>query len=126
MGPPGTGVLVLAITIAYLIFALNVKPESFALLIKPLLNLFKRKLKEPVTESEAVAETSDEETISSESDEENLKSAQKEEEEPIEFIVRNLNEEKEDEFIEPEETEIETIAKGPIIHDLDNEVPEIP
>src|SRR3972149_997226 len=43
LGSPGTGVMVIIITITYLIFALSFKPESFRLFLKPFLILFKHK-----------------------------------------------------------------------------------
>lgn len=122
MGAPGTGVVIFSITITYLIFALNVKPESFFLLIKPLVILFKRKPKKTDPESKEVAESAGDEI-----DEEIIPESAKDEED-VEFIVRNLNEETEqdesDAAGEPESIENITAATGSIIHDLDNDTPE--
>lgn len=122
MGAPGTGVVILSITITYLIFALNVKPESFVHLIKPLVILLKRKPKEPDNAGNEV-----EETAANETDEEIIPEPAKDEED-VEFIVRNLNEENEQDDNNPEEEpespENITAGKGPIIHDLDNDTPE--
>ena len=116
MGPPGTGVVVLFITIAYLIFALNVKPESFALLLKPVISLLKRKtadknINEREITHEGVPESEDEDVPVSEQDEDDK----------VEFVVKNLNSEQESE--EPDEDLAETVAIGSIIHDFDNDTP---
>jgi len=116
MGPPGTGVVVLFITIAYLIFALNVKPESFALLLKPVISLLKRKtadknINEREITHEGVPESEDEDVPVSEQDEDDK----------VEFVVKNLNSEQESE--EPDEDLAETVATGSIIHDFDNDTP---
>ncbi|MBI5009717.1 MAG: DNA translocase FtsK 4TM domain-containing protein, partial [Bacteroidia bacterium] len=122
MGAPGTGVVIMSITITYLIFALNVKPESFVLLFKPLLNILKRKPKEPDPAINEVAETAADET------EEEIIPEPEKEDEDVEFIVRNLNEENEQEEDDPEEepeiAENITGPKGSIIHDLDNDMTE--
>ncbi len=122
MGAPGTGVVILSITITYLIFALDVKPESFVLLIKPLFSLFKRKPKEPDQEGTVVEETAADET------DKNIIPEPLKEDEDVEFIVRNLNEENDpDENDLPEERETEenfSTAKGSIVHDLDDDMPE--
>jgi len=122
MGAPGTGVVILSITITYLIFALDVKPESFVLLIKPLFSLFKRKPKEPDQEGTVVEETAADET------DKNIIPEPFKEDEDVEFIVRNLNEENDpDENDLPEERETEenfSTAKGSIVHDLDDDMPE--
>jgi DNA segregation ATPase FtsK/SpoIIIE, S-DNA-T family len=122
MGAPGTGVVILSLTITYLIFALNVKPESFVHLIKPLVILLKRKPKEHDNAGKEV-----EETAANETDEEIIPDPAKDDED-VEFIVRNLNEENEQDDSaaeeEPESPENITSVKGPIIHDLDNDTPE--
>jgi S-DNA-T family DNA segregation ATPase FtsK/SpoIIIE len=99
-----------------------VKPESFVHLLKPLVILLKRKPKEP---DNAVQEV--EETAANESDEEIIPEPAKDEED-VEFIVRNLNEENEQDDGAPEDEPVSpeniTSVKGPIIHDLDNDTPE--
>ena len=44
-GTPGAGGIILVFTITYLIFALKVKPQSFAILLKPIKLLFRKKPK---------------------------------------------------------------------------------
>ena len=118
MGPPGTGVLVLIITITYFIFALNVKPESFGLLLKPFRNLFNRKTADnKITEEERTEETFNPE------DGDYVPVVADEDKDEIEFVVRNLNKTTEEEELPEEKSE--QAAKGPIIHDLDNDLRRI-
>ena len=119
MGPPGTGVLVIIITITYFIFALNVKPESFSLLIKPFLNLFKRKPDNKKITEEGLAEE-----IPQSEPEDDIPAKEPEDMEQVEFIVRNLNKEVEEE--ESGEVAVEQVAKGSIVHDFENDSPGLP
>lgn len=130
MGTPGTAVVVLFFTVVYLIFALNVKPETFVMLFSPLVALFRRKQK-PVTEdaeSEISEETvqeeisEDEYDIKDDTDDAADKGREEEEkEEEIEFTVRNLN----DRVEKTGEEAVPVIVplKGSIVHDFENDVP---
>ena len=130
MGTPGTAVVILFFTVVYLIFALNVKPETFVMLFKPLAALFRRKpAPVPVdAESEISEETTpeevseDENDIKDDADNDADKVADKEKEEEIEFTVRNLNEriEKTGEVSVP----VILPLKGSIVHDFENDVPD--
>lgn len=119
LGPPGTGVLVLIITLTYLIFALNVKPESFSLLIKPFLHLFKRKPADiKITEKEGV-----EETVQTEPPDD-IYVEYPDNNGQVEFIVRNLNEVSKEE--ENGTGTVKQVTKGSIIHDFDNDSRNLP
>ena len=120
MGPPGTGVLILSITVTYLIFALNIKPETFTNLVKPLFRLFRNKPVDNDITGESETEVQDQET------DDVTGEPLKKDKEQAEFIVRNLNykngeEDEEDEQDDTDLIEIIPVPKGSIVHDLDND-----
>jgi S-DNA-T family DNA segregation ATPase FtsK/SpoIIIE len=109
-GTPGTGGIIILLTIIYLVFALKVKPQSFAILLIPF-KLFRKK--PPVTKY-------------------NLKDnfvliTEEEDENHIKFTVTKPNYEETDETDNEQEQENEKVfAKGgPIVHDLDNQSPVV-
>lgn len=119
MGPPGTSVLIIIITITYFIFALNVKPATFNLLFKPFLDLFKRRpVDKKITEEDGVEETVQDEPG------ESIPGEEPGDTDRVEFVVRNLNEE-----VNEEETGAEInehVARGAIIHDFENDSAGLP
>ncbi len=109
MGKFGTGILVTLITLAYLIFALNVKPRS---LISFISFLFKRKGTDPEgADIGAGTLFSGLRTSATDSSEET---------EP-EFIVRDRTTYEADNG-----EEVESSHEGPIIHDFDTDIVERP
>ncbi|HUX97793.1 MAG TPA: DNA translocase FtsK 4TM domain-containing protein [Bacteroidales bacterium] len=122
MGPPGTGVLIFSITITYLIFALNIKPETFTNLVKPLFNLLRSKPQDTDITGEAVTE------IQTQEPDDEINDKLKDDDRQAEFIVRNLNykTEVEDEQNDTELIEIIPTSKGSIVHDFDNDNSEFP
>jgi len=119
LGSPGTGVIVIIITITYLIFALSFKPESFRLFLKPFLILFKHKPDDvKIAEEEIVPDPLHPEP------ENDISIDEQEENEFVEFVVRNLNERvEEDDAMDRSD---EQLTKGPIVHDLDNDIRNLP
>ena len=119
MGPPGTGVLILSVTITYLIFALNIKPETFANLVRPFFNLLRSK---PVDKN-ITGESDTEEPVQENDDEINESDEMlKDNDGQEEFVVRDLTYKKD---IEDENDsdllEVIPASKGSIVHDLDND-----
>ena len=101
-GALGAGVIIVLLTVAYLIFALRVKPESFIAPFK----VFKRKpSKTPLDDVEEINTPRDNER-------ETVPILDEEERNGIKFTVRKPSAE------EDEESD-ETINKGSIIHNLD-------
>lgn len=125
IGPPGTGVLILSIAIAYLIFAFNIKPETFANLFRPLYNLLRTKPGDNDITGESVSEVSTDKTDETDELDENTDELLKNEDGQPEFIIRKLNYKTDDEQTDPELIEIIPASKRPIVHDLDkdNSVP---
>jgi S-DNA-T family DNA segregation ATPase FtsK/SpoIIIE len=97
---------------------LNVKPESFRLLFKPLVYLFEQK---PVDSK--INEEESGEDFKDESEEDHITEEQ-DVPEHVEFTVRNLNEEVRDE--ESEDLRVGGVARGPIVHDFDNDNRNLP
>ncbi len=124
MGKIGTGVSLLFITVLYLVFALKVSPESFRIKIPAFLK-FKKKVKQPeevtaVTEDEVAGENEPDAVDDDEND--SIISppfGESDEDEQIEFIVKNTNIPEEQEIPEAEPTE--TITAGSIIRDFEND-----
>jgi S-DNA-T family DNA segregation ATPase FtsK/SpoIIIE len=113
MGKIGTGVLVLALSVSYLIFALKVKPESFGFRIPSFLKFRKTR---PVQET--LAEESEAEESDSLINEEPESEDELPDDKSVEFVVRNTNTE-----IEEEDSDgviPEVLPRGSIIHDFDN------
>ncbi|MCX6327100.1 MAG: DNA translocase FtsK 4TM domain-containing protein [Bacteroidia bacterium] len=120
MGAPGTGVLILLITITYFIFALNVKPESFGKIIKAILRLFKHKGEGKII-TEEVAEESVQAAMEDEASAEETKH---EDDDQVEFVVKNTNINIDPDDLDEEIPEV--LTTGSIIHDFDNEKPDVP
>ncbi|MCE5347819.1 MAG: DNA translocase FtsK [Bacteroidales bacterium] len=126
MGKIGTGAILTAATIAYLIFALKVKPESFRIKL-PAFPKFKKTGKKPENISE---EIDNEEQDSSESEEEPIIENNQEEDDEVEgkgqveFIVRNTNLDIDTD--DSDEEVPEALTGRSIIHEFDNDNKNIP
>ena len=105
-GTPGAGGIIILLTVTYLIFALKVKPESFAVLLIPF-KLLRKKTPATVYNLEKETDT----VLISEKDEND-----------ITFTVRKPNYDETDEADDEQETEKFVVKGGPIVHDLDNDV----
>jgi len=108
-GKVGTGVILLALTTGYLIFALKFKPETFT---KTIPSLIKSAI--PGIKTEAGAQENPVVTETEEDEETETPEEQEEDETPdreIKFVVRHTGDEEEEEFREP----------GSIIHELGKE-----
>jgi S-DNA-T family DNA segregation ATPase FtsK/SpoIIIE len=119
MGKPGTGVLLIFITISYLVFALNVSPSVFHLKVPAFL---KKKEKEEAADPAADKGTG--EIVPDITEEE--EPAEEEAATDVFHVIRATDEPAE----EPdEEEEIHAVTGGPIIHDLEGDktkvVPEV-
>jgi S-DNA-T family DNA segregation ATPase FtsK/SpoIIIE len=119
MGKIGTGVLVAFISITYLVFALKVKPESFGLRLPHFLK-FKKSGNNQDIISEGDADAESELTVT----EKESAAHMKPENDKVEFVVKNTNINSEPE--DPDEEIPEISAKGSIIRDFDNDVPDVP
>jgi S-DNA-T family DNA segregation ATPase FtsK/SpoIIIE len=118
MGKIGTGVVLTVFTVSYLIFALKVKPESFGIKIPSFL-----KFKKAIPAEDLMPEGIDpEESDSLINEEPEAVSNTKDEEEPVEFIVRNTNSKMDDD----DDTIPEVISKGSIIRDFENDNQAVP
>ncbi len=120
MGMIGTGVLLVFVTISYLIFALKFKPESFGIRLPEFM-----KFKKPKSEADSSTETlaANEDIDGNENENDDLAVAGLNEiEQPMEFIVRNTNSEKDSYDFEKEPV---AAARGSIIHDFENENEEV-
>jgi S-DNA-T family DNA segregation ATPase FtsK/SpoIIIE len=119
MGKIGTGVLVAFISITYLVFALKVKPESFGLRLPHFLKFKKAgNNQEIISEGDAGAES--ELLITEKESAAHVKPGN----DKVEFVVKNTNINSEPE--DPDEEIPEISAKGSIIRDFDNDVPDVP
>jgi S-DNA-T family DNA segregation ATPase FtsK/SpoIIIE len=119
MGKIGTGVLVAFISITYLVFALKVKPESFGLRLPHFLK-FKKSGNNQDIISEGDADAESELPVT----EKESAAHMKPENDKVEFVVKNTNINSEPE--DPDEEIPEISAKGSIIRDFDNDVPDVP
>ena len=104
VGTLGTGVIIMLSTIIYLVFALKVKPKSFSILLKPFKLFSKKNPKMRYPNAETNYDNSMENVLVSEEDKNNN----------INFTVRKLNYDTDDENYEQEK------ATGAIVNDLDN------
>ena len=117
MGKPGTGILFLCLTIAYLIYALKVKPESFGLKIPAFL-----KFRKATPVQEQSAEDSEGEESDSLINEQPEAPDEIQVKKPVEFVVTNANTpSEEDEEDEPDVTIPEVFTRGSIIRDFEND-----
>jgi S-DNA-T family DNA segregation ATPase FtsK/SpoIIIE len=114
MGKIGTGVLIAFITLMYLIFALKVKPESFRIRLPAFLN-FKKPGKSKYS---AAGENADPESDSVLPDEDHVVE-EPEDDDKIEFVVKNTNLDTDRNDIEEEISEV--LTAGSIIRDFDND-----
>jgi S-DNA-T family DNA segregation ATPase FtsK/SpoIIIE len=119
MGKIGTGVLVAFISITYLVFALKVKPESFGLRLPHFLK-FKKSGNNQDIISEGDADAESELPVTEKESAAHVKP----ENDKVEFVVKNTNINSEPE--DPDEEIPEISAKGSIIRDFDNDVPDVP
>ena len=114
IGAPGTGVLIVFITTTYLIFALNMKPESFGSMIRAFLRFFKHKGEDKIITEEGFVKDPYEgemgEAAAKEVDKKNEK---------LEFVVRKIRTDFDED--ESEQENIVVTPKGPIIHDFEND-----
>jgi DNA segregation ATPase FtsK/SpoIIIE, S-DNA-T family len=117
MGMIGTGVVIAAMTVSYLVFALKVKPESFGLKLPPFWKFRKRQKADEIPAEETETEESD--ALINEDNETDRKVH---DEEPVEFVVRNTNRQAEQD--ESDEAVPEVISIRSIIHDLDKDEEE--
>jgi S-DNA-T family DNA segregation ATPase FtsK/SpoIIIE len=121
MGMIGTGVILAFITISYLIFALNVKPESFGMKLPSFLRFRKHADNQdavPVTDTMAVT---GEESVSPDLGSTGEKVRKRED---IDFVVRTTKQFEEDDDIEDEIPESPVTRS--IIRDFDNDISVIP
>ena len=129
MGKIGTGAVMTAITVAYLVFALKVKPESFRvkLPVLPKFNKHKKKQDSDIADENLAAEQKQDIQVP---EEEQVDDTNEEEEPEMaennlpEFIVKNTNLD-----IDPEDNEQEIpaiINRGSIIHDFDKDNSVLP
>lgn len=110
MGKPGTGILLVFITITYLVFALNVSPSAFGL--KPLL-FFRRKKEETGIEAEAGNEG-----VTGDLDEETDNDTGHENPDSGFRVIKTTDTE---ETEEPAEENSPVFTGGSIIHDFEND-----
>ncbi|HOW08654.1 MAG TPA: DNA translocase FtsK [Bacteroidales bacterium] len=109
-GKIGTGVILLALTTGYLIFALKFKPETFTRTIPS-------KIKSAIPGLKAEGRTRDEhsqeETVKDDGTDtgEDVREEHEDNEDDIEFVVRHTGDKEEEEFVE----------QGPIIHEVGKE-----
>jgi S-DNA-T family DNA segregation ATPase FtsK/SpoIIIE len=109
VGKPGTGIILVLLTISYLIFALKFHPSSFKVKIQGVPHFLKRK------------KTPDDQSPSGDEEKSNLTDQDKEAgdhlgQSDVEFLVKNLTDQ--------EDHEPEKVAQpdgGSIIHDLEND-----
>jgi S-DNA-T family DNA segregation ATPase FtsK/SpoIIIE len=113
MGKPGTGILLTFITIAYLVFALNVSPSVFSIKIPAFL---KRKKTE---ESNVIASGADEGT--GDHDLNNEEAVSEDDAANIEDVFKIINKRDEQEVETDEEELVNQVTGGSIIRDLENE-----
>ncbi len=125
MGKIGTGISLLFITVLYLVFALNVRPESFRIKIPGFLKF--KKAEKPVEAAATGTEDNAEEETDAQAEEDDDEDdafipppfGEVNKDEHIEFIVKNTNIPEEQEFTEPEMTE--AAGAGKIIRDFEND-----
>jgi S-DNA-T family DNA segregation ATPase FtsK/SpoIIIE len=119
MGRIGTGVFLAFITVAYLIFALRVKPDAFGLKLPAFLKFKKHEKKQEINSEDNVSVESDAKDNEDDSDADEFLRKK-----PVEFVVKNTNLR-----IEPDDSEDEIpelITSGSIIHDFENEGEAVP
>lgn len=109
-GKIGTGVILLALTTGYLIFALKFKPETFT---KTIPSKIKSAIPGLKTEDKTQEVTAEDETIKDDGTESGGSDQEEydDNENDIEFVVRHTGDEKEEEFVE----------QGSIIHEVGKE-----
>ncbi len=115
MGKPGTGILLLFISVSYLVYALKVKPESFGWKLTSMLSGI-GKMRGP---AKAVALEDDPPGSDQASSDDTPAEAEIQDTGPVSFVVRNTN-------IKREESDSydsipEVFSKGAIIRDLDRD-----
>ncbi len=113
MGKPGTGILLLFLTISYLVLALRVRPESFGWKLPSFFSAFRKK---QAPDGEAV----EEEASGAGPDKDVEAEPAGHDERPVSFFVRNTNVGADDE--ESDNTIPEVIPRGSIIRDFDRDV----
>jgi len=119
IGAPGTGVLIVFITTTYLIFALNMKPESFGSMIRAFLSFFKHKGEDKIITEEGFGNDPLQGEMGEVSaKEEDVKN------EKLEFVVRKIRTDFDQD--EPEQENMVVTPKGPIIHDFENDTAATP
>jgi S-DNA-T family DNA segregation ATPase FtsK/SpoIIIE len=119
IGAPGTGVLIIFITTTYLIFALNMKPESFGSMIRAFLSFFKHKGEDKIITEEGFVNDPLQGEIGDVSEkEEDVKN------EKLEFVVRKIRTDFDQD--EPEQENMAVTPRGPIIHDFENDTAATP
>lgn len=127
MGLIGTGVILAILTIAYLIFALRVKPESFGVRIPSFLKFIKKPENITYPDEPSTIENSDNENdIEPEQliPETKTVNERYRDNEEIEFTVRTTKQ-FEDELDDQDEDIPDVVSKGSIIRDFDNDVPVV-
>jgi DNA segregation ATPase FtsK/SpoIIIE, S-DNA-T family len=120
MGKPGTGILLLFITISYFIFALRIHPSKFKINIPAILSKFRHKKMTEETEMHAGEDIVTTVLHDGKIEDENENNAG-----DVEFLIRNRTPETdhliEDVDNDSDHAEITALASGSLIHDLDNE-----
>ncbi len=128
MGKPGTGILLVFITISYLVFALKFHPSKFKIRLPAFPSLFRNKK----SDSETIPVPGDEPVTAilhtGETDDSNGTSAGN-----VEFLVKNRTQTTEHNAIDKEQPEPvaekesgKTIVKGSLIRDLDSDAEKMP
>jgi S-DNA-T family DNA segregation ATPase FtsK/SpoIIIE len=126
-GMIGTGVILAFITIAYLIFALKIKPQAFGIRLPSFLKFRKRSESISVMPESMGVENSDTvEDERSEVPEEGTKTVNEKyrDKAEVEFVVRTTKQ-YEEEIDDADEDIPEMISKGSIIRDFDNDSPAV-
>jgi DNA segregation ATPase FtsK/SpoIIIE, S-DNA-T family len=131
MGKPGTAILILFVTIAYLIFALKFHPSKFNIRVPQLTSLLKKKEAEAGTETETETETEEnqEETGSTILHNGQVDDDDSQEGGDVEFLVKDRTWKQEHLIEDVDKTAadkiaaetVTTAAAGSLIRDLDNE-----
>jgi DNA segregation ATPase FtsK/SpoIIIE, S-DNA-T family len=127
MGKIGTGVVLLVMTVSYMIFALKVKPETFAVKIPEPIRFWKKKAKEEPVPLVIDPEESDA-IINEDTDPEEAAAEEDEDDAPVEFIVRHATNQDRDQDsgYDTENVFPGTVPGTSIIRDLDKDAEPVP
>jgi S-DNA-T family DNA segregation ATPase FtsK/SpoIIIE len=128
MGMIGTGVILAFITISYLIFALQVKPEAFGVRLPSYLKFMKKSGSAAVIpESESIENSDAPDEEESGQPDSGIKTVNEKyrDKEEVEFVVRTTKQ-YEEEIDDMDEDIPEVISKGSIIRDFDNDTSTVP